>query len=44
MKAAYINQTGAPDVLEYGDLPDPVPESGQVLVKVGAVAITPIDT
>jgi NADPH2:quinone reductase len=44
MKAAYINQTGDPDVLEYGDLPDPEPQSGQVLVKVGAVAVNPIDT
>lgn len=44
MKAAFINQTGAADVLQYGDLPDPEPQSGQVLVKVGAVAVNPIDT
>lgn len=44
MKAAYITQTGAPSVIQYGDLPDPVPGPTQVLVKVGAVAVNPIDT
>jgi hypothetical protein len=24
MKAAFINQHGEPEVLQYGDLPDPV--------------------
>jgi len=44
MKAAYITRTGPPDVIEYGDLPDPRPAPTQVLVKVGAVAVNPIDT
>ena len=44
MKAAYINQTGEPSVIQYGDLPDPTPEAGQVLVQVGAVSVNPIDT
>lgn len=44
MKAAFINKTGASDVLQYGDLPDPEAQSGQVLVRVGAVAVNPIDT
>jgi len=44
MKAAYITQTGPPDVIQYGDLPDPKPGPTQVLVKVGAVAVNPIDT
>ena len=43
MKAAYITQTGPPDVIEYGELPDPKPGPTQVLVKVGAVAVNPID-
>lgn len=44
MKAAYIEQTGPPDAIRYGDLPDPQIEGNQVLVKVGAVAVNPIDT
>jgi NADPH2:quinone reductase len=44
MKAAYIDTTGAPDVIRYGDLPDPEPKAGEVRVKVAAVAVNPIDT
>ena len=44
MKAAFIRQTGAPDVIQYGDLPTPEPRPTEVLVKVGAVAVNPIDT
>jgi NADPH2:quinone reductase len=44
MKAAYIESTGAPDVIRYGDLPDPAPKDGEVLVRVKAVAVNPIDT
>jgi NADPH:quinone reductase len=44
MKAAVIETTGSPDVIRYGDLPKPTPGSGEVLVRVGAVAVNPIDT
>lgn len=44
MKAAYITETGAPGVIQYGELPKPSPGMGEVLVKVGAVAVNPIDT
>lgn len=44
MKAAYITHTGTPDVVQYGDLPDPRPAEHQVLVKMGAVSVNPIDT
>src|SRR3954470_1501214 len=44
MKAAYLEATGAPDVIRYGDLPDPEPQAGEVRVKVTAVAVNPIDT
>ena len=38
MKAAYITETGSPDVIQYGDLPDPRPTEQQVLVKKTARA------
>ncbi|MDA1014140.1 MAG: NADPH:quinone reductase [Planctomycetota bacterium] len=44
MKAAYINATGAPDAIQYGDLPDPTVGPGDALVKIGAAAVNPIDT
>jgi NADPH2:quinone reductase len=45
MKAAYINATGPADsTIQFGDLPKPEPTGSQVLIKVGAVALNPIDT
>ena len=44
MKAAYIEQTGGPEVIQFGDLPDPVPGEGEVLVRMGAASVNPIDT
>ena len=44
MKAAFIHQPGAPETIQFGELPAPKPEPQQVLVRVGAVAVNPIDT
>lgn len=44
MKAAYIQATGPASVIQYGEIPDPVAGAGQVLVRVEAVAVNPIDT
>jgi NADPH2:quinone reductase len=44
VKAAYIEQTGPAENIIYGDLPKPQPTGSQVLVKVGAVAVNPVDT
>ncbi|HVV02275.1 MAG TPA: alcohol dehydrogenase catalytic domain-containing protein, partial [Verrucomicrobiae bacterium] len=44
MKAAFINKTGPPEVITYGDLPDPKPGPGECLVRVAAVDVNPIDT
>ena len=44
MKAAYIEQTGPPENIIYGDLPKPKPTGAEALVKVGAVALNPVDT
>src|SRR5262245_5980522 len=44
MKAAFYENPGPPDVLRYGDLSTSVPKAGEVLVKVGATSVNPIDT
>jgi NADPH:quinone reductase-like Zn-dependent oxidoreductase len=44
MKAAVIHEYGGPEVLKYEDYPDPVLQQGEVLVRVAAAGINPIDT
>jgi NADPH:quinone reductase len=44
MKAAFIHQTGPAANLQFGDLPKPEPRHNQVLVRVTAVSVNPIDT
>lgn len=43
MKAAFLESTGSPDVLRFGDLPTPTPGDGEVRVRVAAAALNPID-
>src|SRR5947207_7508352 len=43
MKAAYIEKFGGPEVLTYGDLPDPVAGPGQVVVDVEAASVNGAD-
>jgi NADPH2:quinone reductase len=43
MKAACINQTGPPEVIVYGELPDPKPRRSECLIRVAAVDVNPID-
>ena len=43
MKAAYIEKFGGPEVLTYGDLPDPVAGPGQVVVDVVAASVNGAD-
>ena len=43
MKAVYIEQYGGPDVLKYGDLPDPVAAAGEVVVDVVAASVNGAD-
>ena len=43
MKAAFLDRTGPPEVIQYGDLPRPTPKAGEVLVKVAAAALNPLD-
>ncbi len=44
MKAAFIRELGPAESIEFGELPKPIPESNQVLVKVTAVTVNHIDT
>ncbi|MGB8526589.1 MAG: alcohol dehydrogenase catalytic domain-containing protein [Rhodoplanes sp.] len=43
MKAAFIEQFGGPDVLKYGDLPDPVAGPGDVVIDVVAASVNAAD-
>ncbi|MCL2430884.1 MAG: NADP-dependent oxidoreductase [Alphaproteobacteria bacterium] len=44
MKAAVVYEYGGPEVLKYADYPDPAAGQGEVLVRVAAAGINPIDT
>src|SRR5215467_42225 len=43
MKAAFIERYGGPEVLQYGDFPDPVAGSGQVIVDIVAASVNAAD-
>ena len=43
MKAAYFNKHGGPEVMEYGEIKDPVAGPGQVLVDVHAASVNGAD-
>jgi NADPH:quinone reductase-like Zn-dependent oxidoreductase len=43
MKAVVVHQYGGPEVLKFEEYPDPVPASGEVLVRVAASSVNPID-
>src|SRR5437870_3041880 len=44
MKAIRVSEFGGPEVLKLQDVPDPKPDSGQVLVRVKAAGVNPADT
>jgi NADPH2:quinone reductase len=44
MKAIVIRAFGAPDVMKLETVPDPSPGSGQLVIRVGAVGVNPVDT
>ena len=43
MKAARINEFGAPDVIRIDDVPQPTPNEGEILVRVAAAGVGPWD-
>jgi NADPH:quinone reductase-like Zn-dependent oxidoreductase len=43
MKAVVVHKYGGPEVLRFEDYPDPVPGAGEVLVRVAAASVNPLD-
>ena len=43
MKAWIFRRYGGPEVLEWAELPDPVPGKGEMVVRVVAAALNPLD-
>jgi NADPH:quinone reductase-like Zn-dependent oxidoreductase len=43
MRAAFIRRFGGPEVLEYGELPDPSPRAGEVLIEIHAASVNAAD-
>jgi NADPH2:quinone reductase len=44
MKAIRVQKFGEPDVLQLVDVPDPVPGPGQILVRLEAAGVNPVET
>jgi NADPH:quinone reductase-like Zn-dependent oxidoreductase len=43
MKAAFIERHGGPEVLKFGEMPDPVAASGEVVVDIVAASVNGAD-
>jgi NADPH:quinone reductase-like Zn-dependent oxidoreductase len=43
MKAIVVHEYGGPEVLKFEEYPDPDPGRGEVLVRVAAASVNPID-
>src|SRR5208282_139086 len=43
MRAIVVREYGGPEVLKFEEYPDPVPGPGEVLVRVAAARVNPID-
>lgn len=43
MKASYFERHGGPEVLIYGDLPDPEPGPGEIIVDIHAASVNAAD-
>jgi NADPH2:quinone reductase len=44
MNAIVIREFGAPAVMKVEEIPDPTPAAGQVLIRVKAAGVNPVDT
>src|SRR5262249_11773518 len=43
MKAIVIHEYGGPEVLKYEDIPRPEPKDDQLLIRVLAAGVNPVD-
>ncbi len=43
MKAIRIHEEGGPEVLRYEDVPDPVPQAGEILISLRAASLNHLD-
>jgi NADPH:quinone reductase-like Zn-dependent oxidoreductase len=43
LKAVYIERTGGPEELRFGELPDPVPKPGEIVVDIAAASVNAAD-
>jgi NADPH:quinone reductase-like Zn-dependent oxidoreductase len=43
MKALRIHRFGGPEVMQFEDIPVPQPKAGEILVKVCAASVNPVD-
>ena len=43
MKAILVRQYGGPEVMHLEEVPAPMPEAGQLLVRIRAVGVNPVD-
>jgi NADPH2:quinone reductase len=44
MKAIRVHELGGPEVMRAEEAPEPRPEAGQVLVRIRAAGVNPVDT
>jgi NADPH:quinone reductase-like Zn-dependent oxidoreductase len=44
MKAVFIERHGAPEELKFGDLLDPVPKPGEIVVDIHAASVNAADS
>lgn len=43
MKAIVVHQSGGPEVLKYEDAPRPEPKGDEILIRVAAAGVNPVD-
>jgi NADPH:quinone reductase-like Zn-dependent oxidoreductase len=43
LKACFFRRYGGPEVLEYGEMPDPQPGSGEIVVRIHAASVNAAD-
>ena len=44
MKAIRVHEFGPPEVMQLEEIPDPKPGAGQVVVRICAVGVNPVET